>query len=240
MTDHSNDSRGSRPFRDARDARDARGPRTPRDARDSRDSRDSRGARPPRDARDARGRDDAPVRRPLRETVCEIDRDILRLLLRRHNILARMRGEKSHLDSAEEKLLRESWEGAVARISRDARLSGHFFSLMQEVEFLPRPAGDRPAESAEGQDSAEGHAGEGPAAQEGPDKRTAFNLAPPAKPVRLRMPAPLACRSTPVVPHRPRQMVANVCDIRKRRANRNACKNCWRRVVSVPVGRWKN
>ncbi len=196
MTDHSNDSRGSRPFRDARDARDARGPRTPRDARDSRDSRDSRGARPPRDARDARGRDDAPVRRPLRETVCEIDRDILRLLLRRHNILARMRGEKSHLDSAEEKLLRESWEGAVARISRDARLSGHFFSLMQEVEFLPRPAGDRPAESAEGQDSAEGHAGEGPAAQEGPDKRTAFNLAPPAKPVRLRMPAPLACRST--------------------------------------------
>ena len=196
MTDHSNDSRGSRPFRDARDARDARGPRTPRDARDSRDSRDSRGARPPRDARDARGRDDAPVRRPLRETVCEIDRDILRLLLRRHNILARMRGEKSHLDSAEEKLLRESWEGAVARISRDARLSGHFFSLMQEVEFLPRPAGERPAESAEGQDSAEGRAGEGPAAQEGPDKRTAFNLAPPAKPVRLRMPAPLACRST--------------------------------------------
>lgn len=127
MTDHSNDSRGSRPFRDARDARDSRGPRTPRDARDSRDSRDSRGPRPPRDARDARGRDDAPVRRPLRETVCEIDRDILRLLLRRHNILARMRGEKSHLDSAEEKLLRESWEGAVARISRDARLSGHFF-----------------------------------------------------------------------------------------------------------------
>ena len=152
MTDHSNDSRGSRPFRDARDARDARGPRTPRDARDSRDSRDSRGARPPRDsrdARDARGRDDAPVRRPLRETVCEIDRDILRLLLRRHNILARMRGEKSHLDSAEEKLLRESWEGAVARISRDARLSGHFFSLMQEVEFLPRPAGDRPSETGD-------------------------------------------------------------------------------------------
>ena len=190
MTDHSNDSRGSRPFRDARDSR---GPRTPRDARDA------RGPRPPRDARDsrdARGRDDAPVRRPLRETVCEIDRDILRLLLRRHNILARMRGDKSHLDSAEEKMLRESWEGAVARISRDARLSGHFFSLMQEVEFLPRPAGERPAESAEGQDSADGRAGEGPAAQEGPDKRTAFNLAPPSKPVRLRMPAPLACRST--------------------------------------------
>ena len=173
MTDHSKDSRGSRPFRDARAARDSRGPRTPRDARDA------RGPRPPRDARDsrdARGRDDAPVRRPLRETVCEIDRDILRLLLRRHNILARMRGDKSHLDSAEEKMLRESWEGAVARISRDARLSGHFFSLMQEVEFLPRPVSERQTEGAEGQENADGRTGEGPTAQEGPDKRIALSL----------------------------------------------------------------
>ena len=196
MTDHSNDSRGSRPTRDARDSRDSRGPRTPRDARDSRDSRGSRPHRDARDARDSRGRDDAPQRRPLRETVCEIDRDILRLLLRRHNILTRMRGDKSRLDSAEEKMLRESWEGAVARISRDARLSGHFFSLMQEVEFLPRPLGERLAENAEGSENGGGRDGEAPAVQEGPDKRIAFNLAPPAKPVRLRMQAPLACRAT--------------------------------------------
>ena len=196
MTDHSNDSRGSRPTRDARDSRDSRGPRTPRDARDSRDSRGPRPHRDARDARDSRGRDDAPQRRPLRETVCEIDRDILRLLLRRHNILTRMRGDKSRLDSAEEKMLRESWEGAVARISRDARLSGHFFSLMQEVEFLPRPLGERLAENAEGSENGGGRDGEAPAVQEGPDKRIAFNLAPPAKPVRLRMQAPLACRAT--------------------------------------------
>ncbi|MBB5143455.1 3-phosphoshikimate 1-carboxyvinyltransferase [Desulfovibrio intestinalis] len=196
MTDHSNDSRGSRPARDARDSRDSRGPRTPRDARDSRDSRGPRPHRDARDARDSRGRDDGTQRRPLRETVCEIDRDILRLLLRRHNILTRMRGDKSRLDSAEEKMLRESWEGAVARISRDARLSGHFFSLMQEVEFLPRPLGERLVEAAEGSENGAGRDGEAPAAQEGPDKRIAFNLAPPAKPVRLRMQAPLACRAT--------------------------------------------
>ena len=196
MTDHSNDSRGSRPTRDARDSRDSRGPRTPRDARDSRDSRGPRPHRDARDARDSRGRDDGTQRRPLRETVCEIDRDILRLLLRRHNILTRMRGDKSRLDSAEEKMLRESWEGAVARISRDARLSGHFFSLMQEVEFLPRPLGERLVEAAEGSENGAGRDGEAPAAQEGPDKRIAFNLAPPAKPVRLRMQAPLACRAT--------------------------------------------
>lgn len=211
MTDHSNDSRGSRPTRDARDtrdsrgprtssdrdARDSRGPRTPRD-RDARDTRDSRGPRPPRDrdARDSRGRDDAPQRRPLRETVCEIDRDIMGLLLRRHNILTRMRGDKSRLDSAEEKMLRESWEAAVARVSRDARLSGHFFSLMQEIEFLPRPMGERLVERTEGSENGGGRDGDAPAVQEGPDKRIAFNLAPPAKPVRLRMQAPLACRAT--------------------------------------------
>ncbi len=195
MTDHSNDSRGPRFPRDSREKRDFRGSRTPRDARDS---RDSRGPRPPRDDRDARGRDDAPVRRPLRETVCEIDRDILRLLLRRHNILARMRGDKSHLDSAEEKMLRESWEAAVARISRDARLSGHFFSLMQEVEFQPRPVSER-QERTEGEGhegAADGDRSPADSSREGTDKRTAFNLAPPTKAVRLLMQAPLACRAT--------------------------------------------
>ena len=82
---------------------------------------------------------DTRPRRPLREVVGDIDRDILRLLLRRHNLLARMHNSKGFLDPAEEKALRESWEAAVSRVSRDARLSGRFFSLMQEVEFLPRP-----------------------------------------------------------------------------------------------------
>ena len=115
MTDNSNDSRAPR------DAREARGQRAPRGPRNGHETGDAR------------------ARKPLREVVCEIDRDILRLLLRRNNILVRMRGDKPRLDSAEEKTIRESWEASVSRISRDARLSGHFFSLMQEVEFQPPP-----------------------------------------------------------------------------------------------------
>ena len=163
MTDNSNDSRAPR------DMREGRGQRAPRSPRNSHDTGDSR------------------ARKPLREVVCEIDRDILRLLLRRNNLLERMRGDKPRLDSAEEKNIRESWEAAVSHISRDARLSGHFFSLMQEVEFQPRPASARNDADETGDHG-------GAALQEPP--RTAFNLAPPAKHVRLRMPAPLACRAT--------------------------------------------
>lgn len=111
-------------------------------------------------------------RKSLRESVCEIDRDILRLLMRRHNLLRRMHTAKGHLDPAEEKFLREAWEAAASRVSRDPRLSSRLFTLMQEVEFLPRPE-DEPA-----------------------DKRPAFNLAPATAPVNFAMRAPLACRDT--------------------------------------------
>lgn len=110
-------------------------------------------------------------RRPLREDVREIDKDILHLLLRRHNMLKKMRNVKGFLEPSEEKFLRESWEAAVSRISRDARLSTRMFALMQEVEFLPRP-------------------------EEGGERRPAFNLAPPPGPVKLDMTAPLDGRAT--------------------------------------------
>ncbi|WP_165175156.1 3-phosphoshikimate 1-carboxyvinyltransferase [Desulfovibrio sp. ZJ369] len=124
---------------------------------------------------------DTRPRRALRDVVSDIDRDILKLLLRRRNLLTRMYNSKGFLEPSEEKILRKSWEAAVSRVSRDARLSGRFFSLMQEVEFLPRPGAGQ-----EDQD----------APDRGADRRTAFNLAPPARPVRLLMPAPLACRAT--------------------------------------------
>lgn len=111
-------------------------------------------------------------RRSLRETVCDIDRDILRMLMRRHNLIKRMYNAKGFLEPAEEKSIRESWEAAVSRVSRDPRLSGRFFTLMQEVEFLPRPGED------------------------GEAQRPAFNLAPADMPVRLSMPAPRSCRLT--------------------------------------------
>ncbi len=119
-------------------------------------------------------------RKSLREVVCEIDRDILRLLLRRSNLLAKMRGANPRLGAADEKAIRESWEAAATRVSRDPRLSGHLFSLMQDIEFLPRPKpqGDSGQESGKGFQEVQ---------------HTAFNLAPAKKPVRLHIVAPLDC-----------------------------------------------
>lgn len=111
-------------------------------------------------------------RRPLRETVCEIDRDILRLVMRRHNLIAKMAAPRGgHLAPQEEKLLREAWEAQVSRVSTDPRLSSRFFALMQEVEFLPRP-------------------------EEGETKHTAFGLAPAQLPVRIHLPAIIDCMTT--------------------------------------------
>ena len=124
------------------------------------------------------------ARTALKDVVTEIDRDILRLLLRRHNLIERMRGGRPRLDPAEEKFLREAWQKAVARVSRDADLSGRFFALMQDATFLPRPAS--PDDEAAGAD----------VAAPGAERRDAFNLAPPRKPVELALTAPLASRGT--------------------------------------------
>ena len=70
---------------------------------------------------------DTRPRKSLRESVCDIDRDILRLLMRRHNLLRRMYNAKGHLDPAEEKFLREAREAAASFIL--AMASGLFSSI---------------------------------------------------------------------------------------------------------------
>lgn len=125
---------------------------------------------------EARKRDRADVtgqRKPLRVEITEIDQEILRLLLRRNNLLGKMK-KNGRIAPSEEKFLREAWQNDVSRVSRDADLSGRFFSLMQRVTFMPRPS-DNEADAK---------------------KRTAFNLAPPNLPVSLSMPAPLSCHAT--------------------------------------------
>lgn len=117
--------------------------------------------------------------RPLREDVAEIDSSILRLLLKRGNLLAKMR-RKGRLESGEEKFLREHWQTEVSRVSRDPELSGRFFSLMQNLAFLPRPEAAPPA----------GQTGSGA------QRREAFNLAPARQPVHIVMRAPLHGDST--------------------------------------------
>lgn len=112
-------------------------------------------------------------RRPLREEVADIDQDILRLLMRRYNLLEKIR-KKGRLDPAEEKFLRESWQNNVSRVSRNAELSGRFFSLMQDITFLPRPAAGGETENVPG-----------------PQRREAFNLAPPRRPVHMELTCPV-------------------------------------------------
>lgn len=124
--------------------------------------------------------EDSPRRKPLKLDIAEVDQEILRLLIRRHNMLSRMKDRKGRLDPAEEKFLRESWQAAVAKVSRDAALSGHFFTLMQEISFLPRPAKTEADESA----------------LKGSDRRQSFNLAPPRQPVNIAMTAPRSSFST--------------------------------------------
>lgn len=122
------------------------------------------GDRRPRRDDDRRSRSTSPL-----DAVMDLDRDILKLLARRSNLLERLRGRRDRMDSGDEKTLRAAWEKAAGRMSRDARLTHQMFALLQEVEFLPRPV-------------------------EGEERRPAFNLAPVQKPVDLRMTAPLACR----------------------------------------------
>ena len=128
--------------------------------------------RPPRDndRRPPRDGDKKPARRPpIRESLMEQDRDLLKLLARRSNMLQRLRDKRGNLDPREEKEIRAAWEKAASRMSRDSRLVHQLFALLQEIEFNPR-------------------------LQEGEERRAAFNLAPVQKPVDVRMAAPLSCR----------------------------------------------
>lgn len=118
-----------------------------------------------------KGDRDREQHQPLRETVAGIDQAILKLLLKRYNCMRRMCGRHAHLQPREERFLRENWENAAGKISRDTRLIRQMFTLIQEADFLPRP-------------------------EPGDEVRQGFNLAPTPKPVSVSMPAPVSCRKS--------------------------------------------
>lgn len=127
------------------------------------------------------GRGDRLRRSPVRDDIASLDRSLVKLLVKRNNMLARLRDAKGKINPAEEKQLRENWENAVARVSRDPLLSSRMFTILQNCTFLPRPAGPQEADATQ---------------LTGAERRTAFNLAPATKPVRLRLPAPLDSHAT--------------------------------------------
>ncbi len=108
-------------------------------------------------------------RPPLRETVMQMDKDLLRMFARRSNILDKMKGRNAYLDPREEKELRASWEKHATQMSRDPRLIHQLFVLLQELEFSSKP-------------------------EEGAEKRLAYNLAPQKLPVDVLLTAPVSCR----------------------------------------------
>ncbi len=123
----------------------------------------------PRFQRDDRDRKRPMKRPPLRETIMNMDKDLLKMLARRCNILDRMRSKAGQMAPKEEKELRASWEKAATQMTRDPRIIHQLFALMQEIIFSAKP-------------------------EEGQAKRTGFNLAPPQLPVDISMFAPLASR----------------------------------------------
>ncbi len=118
-----------------------------------------------RGGRGARG----DKRPPLRETVMNMDKDLLKMLARRCNIIGKMKAKSGYLEVREEKEIRASWEKSATQMTRDPRIVHQLFALMQEITFSAKP-------------------------EEGMAKRTGFNLAPPALPVSIRMHAPLVSR----------------------------------------------
>ena len=74
-------------------------------------------------------------RPPLRETVCDIDRDILRLVKRRSAFIKKMQGDHDSLAPWEEKKIREAWEDHVSKVSNDPALYSSLYALMREVSF---------------------------------------------------------------------------------------------------------
>lgn len=149
-----------------RDDKSAHGERSVSSARGE---RSDRGPRSDRGAHGERG-DKRPARRPpIRESLMDLDRDLLKQLARRTNMLQRLRDAKGRIDPKEEKELRASWEKNAGHMSRDARLVHQLFALLQEIEFNPRLT-------------------------DGEERRPAFSLAPSQRAVDVRMAAPLACR----------------------------------------------
>ena len=113
-----------------------------------------------------------PKKRPsLREEVMDLDRDLLHLLVRRFNLLQRMRGGRGHLLPGEEKELREAWQSEAQRLSQDPRLISQLFTLLGELQFFPKPT------TTEG-----GSYGQ----------RQAFNLAPSKKALSLTLTLPVS------------------------------------------------
>lgn len=70
-------------------------------------------------------------------SIMDIDNEILHLIMRRAQMLFRLR-RGGRLAPETEKILRTAWESKAARLARDSRLSRDMFVLLQSIEPLTR------------------------------------------------------------------------------------------------------
>ncbi len=157
-------------------------------ARHSRGRDGERDTRPPRrDERASQGKETAPGHggeafghageapgRPRGATgaLIELDRELMKLLVRRATLVSRIRGGREHAASPAaiqaEKAVRTAWEEGALSFSKDPRFTRRLFDLLQDMKVLSK---------------------------EQADSKGAFNLAPPQKPVAARVTGPTCDRA---------------------------------------------
>lgn len=118
-----------------------------------------------------------PLKPRLVEEIASIDKAILKLFLKRFNLLEKLR-KNGHIPASDEKALREAWQKEAIQLSRDPALTSKIFPLLQSLSFLPKP--DKETAGAVKRESS----------------REAFSLHPPRLPVKINLTAPLSSRLT--------------------------------------------
>lgn len=114
-----------------------------------------------------------PYKAELVAELIDLDRDIMKLMVRRAKLVGKLRGGREHAATPAaakaEKDVRTAWEKNAASFSRDEKFARQLFTLLQEVRV------DSLADSA---------------------TRNAFNLAPPRRPVAVNLPGPRSVTAT--------------------------------------------
>ncbi len=120
-------------------SRDSRNPRDFNESRNHPQERSEWGSRFERSRPERTGRPDGERPRPPRGAgllaeLRELDRELIRLIVRRSRMLTRLPGGGA---ADHERELRTSWEAGATAVSRDPRLIRQLFTLLQEVEVTP-------------------------------------------------------------------------------------------------------
>lgn len=150
MTDRKNVS-GKPPFRGSRSEDDAdrrkeregdAGDRKPYGARDNKNASDRQNLKHGEEAADRpRGPGGAAG------ALIELDRELMKLLVRRATLVSRIRGGKEHASSPAavqaEKAVRIAWETGALSFSKDPRFSRQLFSLLQDIRILGKEEAEK-------------------------------------------------------------------------------------------------